>query len=472
MKNKRKYLALLLTVAMSLGVFCAFASGTKVAGSETQAFAAIDYGLLKNVGNSETAVAAVMKAIEGWTPLQMADSAYIEELTAFAEAAVSTASAVKNPKGNEVHITEASFSSAQERADEALNAVKKAINDAKITLNRNIRKILRMDLVSGNSVSIVITLDNSASYISADIISVQTGSVGVSFMTENIDRMTNDSTFVITVSPVLDGSYPKSLGTGYTYWIALNKPVEESVTVSLPLDGMNTKYLSVLKAGQEPIGGVYNRGINMLDFAVLGDGLYVAKENPITFSDISLLDQETIEAIGFLAARGIVGAKTDGLFAPDDVITRAELAMYMTKAMGVYDPSLDGGFADVSPDDWYCGAAGAVKKYRLMTYFANNEFEGDMPVARTLALSMSAIALNSQMRYAFPKDNNVYLADFSDRSLVPNWAQQFVALAAREGIVSNSDKNLGMLMPDAELTRGEAALLIKRMYDKLWSNVE
>ncbi|MDR1703908.1 MAG: S-layer homology domain-containing protein [Clostridiales bacterium] len=471
MKAAKKLLALILAAAMMYGTLQAAASGAET--SEPLPLVDIDYGALKNVGNPERAGAAVAAAIEGWSPQQKADSGYIEEITAFAEAAITAASSISYLQGKEVYITETSFEEAAERAYEAVREVRKALSDAKITLNRDIRTNLRMNLVSGSAVSLIATIDNSASYISADAITMSAGSVAVSVKVANIARMTNDSSFIITISPVLDGSYPPSMGVGYTFWIAINKLIEESVTVSLARDSLSPEYLSAFRGRTVPVGGVHNKATDMLDFKVRGNGLYVLKENPVAFSDVSGLDQETAEAVGFLAARGIVSAKTDTLFAPDDLITRAEFAMFITKAMYVFDPSLDGGFADVLPDAPFFGAAGAVRKHRLITYFIKNErgsdlFEVDMPVTRTLALAMSAIALNTQMRYALPKDAGAYLNGYTDRNSIPNWALTYLALAKRENLIASDGNTLGMLMPGANITRGEAALIVKRLYDKLW----
>jgi hypothetical protein len=64
-----------------------------------------------------------------------------------------------------------------------------------------------------------------------------------------------------------------------------------------------------------------------------GNGVFAVVNNPKTFTDINThWSKMNVEK---LAARNIAFGKSDGLFAPNDYVTRAEFAVMITRALGI-----------------------------------------------------------------------------------------------------------------------------------------
>lgn len=77
-----------------------------------------------------------------------------------------------------------------------------------------------------------------------------------------------------------------------------------------------------------------------------------------TFEDVGPADW-FYEAVEGLGAQGAISGHDDGTFRPYEPITRAQFAVMMAGALHL--PPGDGSvFRDVSPDDWYAGALGAL----------------------------------------------------------------------------------------------------------------
>ena len=58
------------------------------------------------------------------------------------------------------------------------------------------------------------------------------------------------------------------------------------------------------------------------------------------------------------------------------------------------------------------------------------------------------------------------LDEFSDSSAIPQWSQSDIALATSANMVIR--RTDGSFAPDMEMTRGDAAVVIEKLFDKVW----
>jgi allantoicase len=78
---------------------------------------------------------------------------------------------------------------------------------------------------------------------------------------------------------------------------------------------------------------------------------------------------------------------------------------------------------------------------------------------------MAARTLIQEMKYASPQDMGRFLSVYKDQTDIPDWAKANIALASRENLVlMRSDENFA---PKENMTRGDAAVIIKRMFDRI-----
>lgn len=84
-----------------------------------------------------------------------------------------------------------------------------------------------------------------------------------------------------------------------------------------------------------------------------------------TFTDIRG-DEWFAEAVEALAARGIVNGRDDGSFAPSEPVSRAQLAAFLVRALGLPEcPKAF--FTDVCSQDWFFGAVGALSEVGIVS---------------------------------------------------------------------------------------------------------
>ena len=84
----------------------------------------------------------------------------------------------------------------------------------------------------------------------------------------------------------------------------------------------------------------------------------------------------------------------DGTFDPDGTVTRAELAYFLTRAMGLAEFASDRPFSDVKPDDWFAASVSALFQNRLVRGTGPTTFSPERTVTRQEAttLVMRAVA--------------------------------------------------------------------------------
>jgi hypothetical protein len=102
------------------------------------------------------------------------------------------------------------------------------------------------------------------------------------------------------------------------------------------------------------------------------------------FSDVDE-NIEYVEAIGYLAERGIVSGFGDGRFGPEETLTRAELLKILLEAdegfeVGDYSGELDC-FADVMGYEWYAPYVCYAKEMGIVEGFGDGNFRPNEEVA-------------------------------------------------------------------------------------------
>ena len=138
------------------------------------------------------------------------------------------------------------------------------------------------------------------------------------------------------------------------------------------------------------------------------------------------------DAISSLSSKGIVSGYPDGTFKPDTTITRAEFATMLVKALGLNTAGTTGQFTDVTADDWYYGSVNAAVYAGLVSGTGDHLFAPNDAITREQMAVMVAHALGSKA----PAVDGTELNAFSDRSSVNSWAVTGMEEAVKAGIVS------------------------------------
>ena len=153
-------------------------------------------------------------------------------------------------------------------------------------------------------------------------------------------------------------------------------------------------------------------------------------------------------------------------FRPDDPLNRAQTASLITNIMGISDPSADYGFIDVNRPDWFFTAVNTARRHHLMTGTGEGTFSPNLNIPRDQMIAITARILRREMNYRNPVNAMTYLHIFADADELADWSLMDLALASRENLIMRRAD--GLFMPNQVITRGEAAIILHRLYRRIW----
>ena len=170
------------------------------------------------------------------------------------------------------------------------------------------------------------------------------------------------------------------------------------------------------------------------------------------------------EAISELSQKLIVESRPNsgGMFEPDKNITRAEFAVFIAKGLGLAGEETSR-FPDVTSGT--TGAyIGAAAKAGIITGNSDGTFKPNSNVTR----EQMALMMVRAMEYAGPSislngTSAQTLARFKDAAKIQS--KDLVAKAVKEGIIQGITINT--FQPQGNATRAQAAVMLKRVLDKL-----
>jgi hypothetical protein len=149
-----------------------------------------------------------------------------------------------------------------------------------------------------------------------------------------------------------------------------------------------------------------------------------------SFSDVSA-SYWGYASISSLSGKGIIAGYPDGTFKPDNTITRAEFATMLVKALGLTSGNAST-FADVNASEWYCNSVSAATAAGVVTGIGHNKFAPNDLVTREQMAEMVFKALGNKA----PTVDGTELNAFSDKSATSSWAVSGMEEAIKAGIVS------------------------------------
>lgn len=176
----------------------------------------------------------------------------------------------------------------------------------------------------------------------------------------------------------------------------------------------------------------------------------------ITFGDISAHENQL--AIEALAARGIIDGMEDGLFHPEESMTRAQFAAIVVRALGL-TPAANATFTDVPSTAWYAPYVGTASTYGLINGVGEGRFNPDGTITKQETAVMVARAaklcgMDTELDTAAVRD---VLAQFTDYVTTPEWARAGLAFCYQEGILDDSAMEI---QGKAEILRCEIAQML------------
>lgn len=188
-----------------------------------------------------------------------------------------------------------------------------------------------------------------------------------------------------------------------------------------------------------------------------------------TFIDIDHHFAE--EAILTLAAQNVVSGYDDNTFRPDASLARAEAAALLDKVLEIDNSAepLEDPFLDVPKAMWYEFFIGHLKEKGLVEGYSDGTFLPFNPINRaeflTLALNVRLFLADDALRTEIEALMQGPMTDRYIDLYASAWYAPTVAVATELGWVEGRTCDDGPCFePSAEINRGEAALMVYRVF--------
>jgi hypothetical protein len=190
-------------------------------------------------------------------------------------------------------------------------------------------------------------------------------------------------------------------------------------------------------------------------------GIYPDKPDIVKpFSDVGGDYSWASDAIGRLYAAGVVTGTGNGLFSPQNSISRGDFILMVCRAFD-FNEAASSNFSDVSAASYYYSAIATAKSLGI-AQGSNNYFYPGAAISRQDAMLILSRAL-SVAGNGLTAGNINDLAGFNDRNKVSAYAVGAVSSLVKTGIITGSN---GALHPDSNITRAEMSVVLYRLLNK------
>lgn len=210
----------------------------------------------------------------------------------------------------------------------------------------------------------------------------------------------------------------------------------------------------------EPTVVVQENGKYYAKISSLTNSTYSVIYNPRAMEDVSA--HWASAEVNDMTSRLIIEGVSDKEFMPNAAITRAEFAAIVTRGLGIQPKNYTGGFSDVASSSWYAGAVQAAADYDLIDGYVDGTYRPNRNITRqeAVAVLIRAGAIAKLDASLTTDEANRSLSAFADGGDVPSWARSSIASAVNLNLLKGRG---GKLDPEANLTRAEAAVIVRRL---------
>lgn len=236
-----------------------------------------------------------------------------------------------------------------------------------------------------------------------------------------------------------------------------DQPLKLKLKVS---DNANTNLLGVYYIADngtvEYVGGTYEEGY--MNAKVHHFSKYGVLEYDKTFSDVAA-ENWSANAIKQMAAKHIIEGINSTEFAPDRNVTRAEFAAMLVRALQL-TANEDAQFKDIEVGKWYASSVAAANEAGIVFGRSETKFAPNETISREEMAVMIARAYT--ILTGQPAETKTGDHRFDDQKALSSWASDAVNAAYELGIIQGKNGNL--FDPQGKATRAESAQVISKLY--------
>lgn len=215
----------------------------------------------------------------------------------------------------------------------------------------------------------------------------------------------------------------------------------------------------------ETVRGRYNPAEKAVVFQTTHFSSFVIGYHSADFHDVAA-DAWYRPAVDFLAARGITSGTEAGVFGPELKLTRGQFVVFLLNAYGIrperkaeFDPGSQ--FEDAGAA-YYTDYLLVAKGLGIVTGIGNNRFAPEQTITRQEMAVMMVQAMTVMDEIPIPITDRT-LSDFSDDNDVDVWAREAFGILVRGGMISGTG---GRLAPKEAATRAQLAQILVQLLSR------
>lgn len=239
--------------------------------------------------------------------------------------------------------------------------------------------------------------------------------------------------------------------------------LETNITFTLPASSELSSVQAVCAGYSDNWGGQYDSQNRTLTFQTPYTGEYTILSNTVEIPDIDYLSDEMQRAITFMVTKGYFELDSEGRFNPNVGLNRYEFTQALVKIFFALNREAVTSFPDVMADNPYYPFVASGEENEILSGYDDGLFHGDDDILRVQMLAICGRTLVNKKGYSRPEDPSVYL-NYVDSASIPEWSASDLALTVREGLIENGSA----LRPNQPINRGEAALILYRLFMLLY----
>lgn len=190
-------------------------------------------------------------------------------------------------------------------------------------------------------------------------------------------------------------------------------------------------------------------------------GTFEAEDNPKSFSDVSGHWAE--DDIAFTAARELFNGLGNGLFGPDETMTRAMVVTVLGRMWGI-DPGdyTESSFTDVDINSWYGPYVEWASRSGIVNGTGENRFSPEDAVTREQLATILSRFIDYSGLDLTVTDSGI---SFADSAEINTWAAESIETIKNAGIIEG--KLGGLFDPQGLATRAEVSAIFRRFIENV-----
>ena len=242
-------------------------------------------------------------------------------------------------------------------------------------------------------------------------------------------------------------------------------PAGQSAKVEIPVENPTAGTVAVLvkaDGSEEIIKTSVTSETGVVVTLQDGDKVKIV-DNSTEFADVA----DTYwgaEAVDFVSSRELMNGVGNGLFAPDDKLTRGQLCQLL---YNLEDASAfgDSTFTDVADGAWYADAVAWAAFQDIVSGYGNGAFGPNDPITRE-QLTVMLYRYAQRKGYDVDVDGDTNILSYTDALEISEYAVSAMQWACGAGIIHGTGDG-STLSPLGEATRTEVAAMLMRFCENV-----